>query len=203
MHARMYVLTLLTLCVFVTFPMATHATATSTVITTSTTFAPGEYFFDTLRVASSSTLTLQGDPSRSGFKGVIIHANNVVVDDGSSISADAQGYPAGEGPGAPSPTNYSSGASYGGVGNGNTATSTYGSALHPTELGSGGYGFGGGAMQLIVTGTVQNDGRISADGYSASSGGSIYVTAHTLTGTGVFSAMGGALASGGSYHFPG
>ncbi|HFC11120.1 MAG TPA: hypothetical protein ENJ75_02985 [Candidatus Kaiserbacteria bacterium] len=203
MRARIYILTLLTLCVFVTFPTATHAAATSTVITNNTTLAPGEYFFDTLRVASSSTLTLQGDPSRKGFKGVIIHANNIVVDKGSSISADAQGYPAGEGPGAPSPTNYRSGASYGGVGIGNTATSTYGSALHPIDLGSGGYGSGGGAMQLIVAGMIQNDGRISADGYSASSGGSIYVTTHTLTGTGVFSAMGGALFDDGSYHFPG
>ena len=77
----------------------------------------------------------------------------------------------------------SAGGSYGGLGY-STATCSagpiYGSALTPTDLGSGGGGTtiaaggsdyadrvggnGGGAIRLIVTGTLTNNGTISANG---------------------------------------
>ncbi|HEX8946936.1 MAG TPA: hypothetical protein VF829_01855 [Candidatus Paceibacterota bacterium] len=189
------------------FPAAAHAQATSTVISKNTTFAPGEYFFDTLTIASSSTLTLNSDPNAaSAFKGVIIHAQNLTIEHGSRISADMQGYEMGKGPGVSAIS--SAGSSYGGVGAGNTATSapTYGSVLHPTDLGSGGYGAygqGGGAIQLIVSGTLTNDGTVSANAGSSASGGSIYVETGALTGAGSFQARGGGLYMSGWYKMPG
>ena len=81
---------------------------------------------------------------------------------------------------------------------------TYGSALVPIDPGSaggatsGGWSAGGGAIRLIVSGTLTNNGVISANGtqnvwngYSAGgSGGSIYATVGTLAGSGSFSANG-------------
>lgn len=83
------------------------------------------------------------------------------------------------------------GASYGGVGYRNTATSTYGSADNPIDLGSGGSGPGGGALALTVSDTLTNNGTISAGGSLSASGGSILVHAHSLIGNGTFSANGG------------
>ena len=72
------------------------------------------------------------------------------------------------------------------------------------DLGSGGgdynvsTGVGGGAIRLIVTGTLTNNGIISANGASATgsgdggAGGSVYVTTSTLAGSGIFTANGGA-----------
>ena len=91
---------------------------------------------------------------------------------------------------------------------------TYGSSLAPVDLGSGGSasynaswqgaasgGNGGGAIRLIVSGTLTNNGVISANGSpsggsngsggGAGSGGSVYVTTSTLAGSGVFQANGG------------
>lgn len=172
--------------------------ATSEVITSNTTFAPGEYFFDSLTIASSSTLTLQGNPDTPlTFKGVIIHAQNMIVEKGSFVSAYAEGYSRSAGPGAP--TTYQAGASYGGLGNANAATTTYGSALYPTDLGSGSYQPGGGAIRLIVADTFTNDGIIGANGGQTASGGSINVETGVLTGSGIFEARGGGVATPGYY----
>lgn len=178
-------------------PFVSHA-ATSVVISQNTTFAAGEYFFDSLTITSSSTLTLLGNPAATSFKGVIIHAENLTVDSGSRISADGAGYGRGTGPGAPS--YYRHGASYGGVGEGNAATSTYGSAMYPTELGSGSYGPGGGAIQLLVSKTLTNNGAITAYGKGSGSGGSIYAEAGTLSGAGAFTAIGSNLTNAGGYY---
>jgi RHS repeat-associated protein len=134
--------------------------------------------------------------------GVTLNAGSVEVDPGSSINADGQGYLALDGPGA-GPQGNSIGGSYGGLGGGQTANLTYGSASAPTDLGSGGgvynvyTGVGGGAIRLIVAGTLTNNGIISANGAPVTgeggggSGGSVYVTTATLAGSGVFTANGG------------
>jgi hypothetical protein len=115
---------------------------------------------------------------------------NITIASGSSIAAYGKGYV--EGPGAPSLS--WAGASYGGIGAGNTPTSIYGSEMEPVDFGSGGYGpsRGGGAIRLVVDNLLSNDGIISADGDSTSSGGSIYVTTRNLTGNGTISANGGS-----------
>ena len=135
--------------------------------------------------------------------GVTLNAGSVQVDAGSSINADGQGYVALAGPGAGGQGN-EVGGSYGGLGGGQSANLTYGSASAPTDLGSGGgvynvsTGVGGGAIRLIVTGTLTNNGVISANGANATgsggggAGGSVYVTTGTLAGSGVFTASGGA-----------
>jgi hypothetical protein len=76
----------------------------------------------------------------------------------------------------------------------------------PNIAGSGGAqstpnyigGWGGGAVRVIVTGTLQMDGRISANGGNGSglgggggSGGAVWVSAGTLAGAGLISANGG------------
>ena len=81
-------------------------------VTTDTTLDPGAYSYEDLTVRSGATLTLAGDVA--GGTGVSISATNITVEEGAAISANGQGYPAGEGPGAPEPG--SSGAGHGGVG---------------------------------------------------------------------------------------
>lgn len=177
------------------------------VVLSSTSLPAGEYRFNNLAITASSTLTLMGDLTASTtFRGVKITARNITVDVDSSISADMQGYNQEiSGPGA---AIYPGGASYGGVGNNNVANSVYGSATHPTELGSSGPSIccsvnknGGGAIRLVVAETLANNGTISADGSSPStSGGSIYVTTNNLAGDGSFHTNGG---SGSAYHYTG
>ena len=167
-------------------------------------------------ITNNAVLTLNSNTSLAGFKGVKITADNITVEAGSSISADGTGYGSCAGPGAATRcTGYGgAGAGYGGKG-GNSfyndgAGPTYGSAMEPTDLGSGGgdasfYYFpgspGGGAIRLIVNNTFQNDGSISANGGAPAgggggSGGSIYVTTNNLSGSGTFTANGSGVVSG-------
>ena len=131
-------------------------------------------------------------------------AGSLQVNAGSGISADAQGYASYQGPGGANDI-YIGGA-HGGRGSGNPA-SPYDSYLAPMDLGSGGgpwgasWGDGGGAIRLIVSGTLANHGTISANGTSGGNsgggaGGSIWVTTGTLAGAGTFMAN-GAGGSGG------
>lgn len=140
-----------------------------------------------------------------------------------SINADAKGFYVGQGPGAPPTTSgqYGAGGSYGGIGgtgDGSSppSTSTYGSLTAPIDLGSGGGRtcglgansgtdtglWGGGAIQLNVTGTTTISGSISANGSGTNSGGlcwvpgggsggSVYLTTGVLTGSGTVSVNGG------------
>jgi hypothetical protein len=157
-----------------------------------TTLAAGEYTYENLVITNDATLTLQGDPnSVNSFKGVKINAVNITIDPGSYISANLQGYGAGNGPGVSLTSN--AGASYGGVGNGNTSSTIYGSATKPLDLGSGGEHPGGGAIYLNVSNTFTDNGTVVADGGSASSGGSIYVTTKNITGNGYLDAYGGGI----------
>jgi len=109
------------------------------------------------------------------------------------------------------------GAGYGGSGGdgfGSTGGITYGSMIAPTDLGSGGGGTrtvdqaggdGGGAVKLVVGGTMTLNGLITADGgmgirnggsfsdYASGggSGGSVWLDVDTLEGSGSITANGG------------
>ena len=167
----------------------------------------GEYRFNNLIIKNNATLTLVSNPSSANsFKGVKIIAANLNINSGSFISADKTGFGfnvGNFGPGAPpqtydpdNPSPYYFGASYGGIGFGSNALYTYGSSTKPIDLGSSGNvttnrARGGGAIKLIISGTLTNDGTISANGGETASGGSIYVTTNTFTGSGTFQVNGG------------
>jgi len=169
------------------------------VVTSNVSLPAGEYNFNNLTITNNATVTAEGDEnSADSFKGVKINAINLTITSGSSISADRNGY--GTGPGA---GGWQSGASYGGVGHGNPASSTYGSAMHPLDLGSIGARKGGGAIRLAISGILQNDGVVSATGDASGSGGSIFVTTNTLKGAGAFQANGGGLFAIGYFQGPG
>ena len=137
------------------------------------------------------------------------------------VTADARGYSAQSGPGAGGSTAYMTGGGGGYGGNGGRGGRgdggyinplapggvSYGSITQPLDLGSGDgggsyAGRGGGAIRLIVAGTLTVDGELTADGAAATccsgygngggSGGSVYITAGTVAGVGVISANGGA-----------
>ncbi|PWU11637.1 MAG: hypothetical protein C5B50_23020 [Verrucomicrobia bacterium] len=182
-----------------------------------------------LTVLSNATLICQGANIGAPVSnqwvgiGVDIVAASVTVAAGGAISADGQGYAGGTAAGPASGNGPGGGTArhcgnsggggfgaYGGQGGG----SPYGSPTAPTDLGSGGGGQdcgssgpggnGGGAIRLIVAGTLQLDGTISSGGAGtgagnagAGSGGSIYATVGTLAGAGTFHADGGPGPSGG------
>ena len=166
-------------------------------------------------VAANSSIVLQSANNAAQVNGqwagvgVTINAGSVQVDAGSSINADGQGYAGGypepgNGPGGGA-GGTTTGGSYGGVGY-NSGGTTYGSQFQPVDLGSSASGFcayggchwagsGGGAIRLVVTGTLTNNGVISANGgggESGGAGGSVWVTTGTLTGSGIFTAIGGS-----------
>jgi hypothetical protein len=138
-----------------------------------------------------------------------------VIQEGGGISLDAAGFVGGQGPGAGGYLhndlygNSGGGGGYGGLGASSVAGASggnsYGSVLQPTDLGSGGGtfttadgGFGGGALQINVTKSLQLDGAISAnggdfltEGGGGGSGGSLWLTVGALSGTGTISANGG------------
>jgi RHS repeat-associated protein len=160
-----------------------------------------------ITVTGNSTILLQATNTTAQVNGtwqgagVTLNAGSLQVDAGSSINANGQGYAQDAGPGYTA----GSGGSYGGLGGGGYAATMYGSAAIPVDLGSGGSNFqyggsmGGGAIRLIVSGTLTLNGTISANGEKvepsgggAGSGGSVYVTTGTLAGAGSFTANGGS-----------
>lgn len=146
-------------------------------------------------ITMTGDITIQSGGSITG--NVTATAANLTVDSGGSINVTGKGYAGGNGPGKGVDSYFASGAGYGGVGGGSGATGgiAYGSLIEPTDLGSGsgissGYGSnaGGGAVKLIVSGTLKNNGSIIADGsintYGAGgSGGSIWINTNILAGT--------------------
>jgi hypothetical protein len=121
---------------------------------------------------------------------------------GSSVSANARGYPSQSGPGAGVS---GIGASHGGVG-GNGGAPVYGSVQAPDRFGSGGGntpgnsgGAGGGRIRLSVVGTLTVAGGLTADGAvtcgGGGSGGSIHIEAGSVTGGGRVSADGSSCTS--------
>lgn len=176
------------------------STEPEVVVDSNKSLSSGAYNFNNLVITNNATLFADGDPyATSSFKGVAINAVNITITSGSHISTDGSGYNVSQpGYGTPPPSLYYAGASYGGVGGGNTETSTYGSATNPTDLGSGAgvccsafAGRGGGALKIMVSNIFRNDGSVSANGGASGSGGSIYVIANEITGEGTFHANGG------------
>jgi len=171
-----------------------------------TTWSAGEYNYENLVITNNAVLTLEGDPeSAENFKGVKINVVNLTIAEGASISADQKGYGPNQGPGAVQDTSPVSnpGAGYGGASSNDGVT--YGSAIEPIDLGSGGAGLnhGGGAMHIVVSETFTNDGVVSSSGGESSSGGSIYVQASKIKGDGIFRANGGQLFQTGYFKSPG
>jgi hypothetical protein len=141
-------------------------------------------------------------------------SGNAQVGPAAAISADGGGWSADSGPGAgTTASNYtSSGGGHGGAGGfsqgGAAGGETNGLVVTPVDWGSGGgvlfgqvagFSQGGGAINLIVGGTLTINGDISANGnngvYPGSgggAGGSIWLTTGTLDGNGLIAADGGA-----------
>jgi YD repeat-containing protein len=185
------------------------------------------YDFTSIEIQSGGTLYLQGDPSNLETPGVTITTGSLLVASGGSISADGLGHPhsqgIGEGTDATIAITYgtSGGAGYGGLGGAGACGAAggipYGNPYTPDDLGSGGGdypgyysgigGAGGGAMKLVVSGSISVNGTISSNGTNGSgswhgaggggSGGSIWIIAETLDGSGMIEADGG---DGGAQH---
>jgi len=146
-------------------------------------------------------LTHSDNSTAESYRVNMTIAGDTTVDTYGQVNVDGLGYDVRQGPGKP--TNNGAG-SYGGRGGayrialGDVAGATYGSAIAPDNLGSGGnISSGGGAIQLTVAGTTDISGVISAKGQShidggCGSGGSIYLTTATLVGAGSIQADGGS-----------
>ncbi len=195
-----------------TFTIDTSITAANTtyegqdiVVSGCTVTIDGPHAFNTLTVANNGVVTHPAPAGSTTYSLNLTIAGDVRVDSGSKITGDGQGYAVNTGPGAGSTGSlaYSArGAGYGGTG-GRCADDLiagggpYGSVTQPVDLGSGGGlrfgagGVGGGAIRLLVAGTLTVNGTISADGAPApgygsggGSGGSIWITAGALSGSG-------------------
>jgi len=146
---------------------------------------------NSLNVLGGGTLTHSANSSAEVNKLNVTVYGNVGVNVNGRIDVTAKGYSYGYGPGTGSES-----GSYGGRGyNGGVC---YGSIIAPTNMGSGprpNGSSGGGAIRMVVGGTICNDGLISADGGSLSwptgAGGSIWLTSGRLIGTGIIRAVGG------------
>ncbi|MGE5607820.1 MAG: carboxypeptidase regulatory-like domain-containing protein, partial [Bacillota bacterium] len=174
-------------------------------------------------ITGHSTLTLQSKDRTTQVNGawagvgVELTAGRMTLGADSVITADGQGYaggtPAkpGSGPGGGSAGNGLTGTGAGhGVAGGTTGPlaggPTYGSAVTPVDLGSGGGGgysgagggAGGGAITVHVAQDFTLDGIITASGANGvswgdggGSGGSVFITAGGIGGTGIIRANGG------------
>ena len=168
----------------------------------------------TLLIRSNSWLTFS-NTTHSGL--VVTVTSNAIIEAGAGIMLDGKGYGSSQGPGTGGQRT-GGGAGFGGYG-GNSASNSgggnsYGSYLGPLDVGSGGgyynnvngAGSGGGAIHLIVSGSLTLDGTITANGTAAlvqgnggGSGGAVWLNAGKLFGAGLISANGGpgGMPSGG------
>lgn len=167
------------------------------VISSDASWSAGSYTYRDITITNNAILTLEGTHTNdSDGYGVTISARNIIIESGSSISANNQGYSAFFGPGKPSPDgSLSGGAGYGGAGGEGRRTEnwggpSYGSALNPTDLGSGSNGAGGGAI-IISCDSISIFGNIQANGTGGGSGGSVNIQTATIIGSGSISANGG------------
>jgi PKD repeat protein/uncharacterized membrane protein len=166
----------------------------------------GTYTYGNVVVTSNGRL---GVGNWCGTSGVTLSAQNVTIEEGGWISASHLGSCDRSQPGA---GHEGSGAGHGGRGGarfGVAGGEPYGSIYQPDTLGSRGGsanvstdgGPGGGALHLIVDGTLLVQGLIAADagdGWSdqtvnggGGSGGSLWIETQVLTGTGLIRANGG------------
>jgi hypothetical protein len=158
-----------------------------------------------------ATLEHTANTSAETYKIDLSVAGSGYVAEGAKITATARGYKGVNGPGVKV---IGVGASYGGRGytHGNDGTSSpcYGSALCPTNCGSGAQynsetaRSGGGAIKVSFGGPLVLEGVIEANGsgynYYTPSGGSVWLTAASLSGSGTISACG---ANGSKLYFGG
>ncbi len=149
---------------------------------------------------------------------VWIVCSNLTVAADATINVEHRGYSRGAGDGSSTAT---FGGSHGGRGaaseSGWGRPDPYGSLLHPTDPGSGGWstiggagpisGDGGGAIRIDATSHVEIHGTLSADGQngggvhaSGGSGGSIFINCRTFSGsgTGLLTVRGGSGGTGAS-----
>lgn len=149
---------------------------------------------DTLNI---ETINLKNQSQLTVAKGKILDivADDVSIESESKINLNGTGYKNGAGPGF---SVTGAGSSHGGLGEGSGAhliSPVYGSAIEPTDMGSGGIdkASGGGALKLRVNNTFINNGKVSANASAGdgASGGSIFVIASRIEGDGEFSVNGG------------
>jgi hypothetical protein len=149
---------------------------------------------------AGTALTITANASIEGSSGPLV---------ASRIDASSRGQAPQSGPGAPTFCGNLPGAGYGGAGGPDSSGCdhpgvTYGSISAPADLGSGGADArGGGAIHLIVGGTLTIDGSITADGapgvtYSGGSGGSVWISCASFQGAGPITAIGGNATYAGS-----
>lgn len=183
---------------------------------------PASGAFGSFTIQSGATVVALGDTTcvneAAGGTAAVPYGRGVVISAGSfeingTLTADLQGFR--NGPGTSSV--YMIGAGHGGAGAVRKKNEfflhlpigkpPYGSALTPTELGSGcSYSTGGGAIKLIASGDISINGTVTASASgkltaSNSSGGSIWIAAGgELYGTGIIRAegMGGGSDNGGA-----
>ncbi len=183
---------------------------------------PASGAFGSFTIQSGATVVALGDTTcvneAAGGTAAVPYGRGVVISAGSfeingTLTADLQGFR--NGPGTSSV--YMIGAGHGGAGAVRKKNEfflhlpigkpPYGSALTPTELGSGcSYSTGGGAIKLIASGDISINGTVTASASSKltasnSSGGSIWIAAGgELSGTGAIRAegMGGGSDNGGA-----
>ena len=183
---------------------------------------PASGVFGSFIIESGATVVALGDTTcvneAAGGTAAVPYGRGVVISAGSfeingTLTADLQGFR--NGPGTSSV--YMIGAGHGGAGAVRKKNEfflhlpigkpPYGSALTPTELGSGcSYSTGGGAIKLIASGDISINGTVTASASSKltasnSSGGSIWIAAGgELSGTGAIRAegMGGGSDNGGA-----
>jgi RHS repeat-associated protein len=168
-----------------------------------------------LTVQSGGTLTAASWDGNTG--GVLyLDVDELTVESGGVVHADAKGYPQYTGPGLGTSV---TGGGYGGEGASSTYPAAngkpYGSPTEPFLLGSGGGepgftsgGIGAGIVK-INAGQVTNQGTISTNGGTGGdfygqeggggSGGSIWISADVLTGTGTIRSTGGRGGQWNSY----
>lgn len=123
--------------------LAAPSAAQDLIVSGNTSLGPGTFVYDRVVVLPGGTLTLLSDPNLNppwGL-GTTILANEITVEANGAISADAQGFPSGQGPGAGGPSGYhAGGAGHGGRGETGSGLGglPYGDPLAPVALGSGG-----------------------------------------------------------------
>ena len=178
--------------------------------------------FNSFTIDSGTTVVALGDTTyvneAAGGTAAVPYGRGVVISAGSfaingTLTADLQGFR--NGPGTSG--TYMVGAGHGGAGavrkrdefflHSSIGKTQYGSAIAPTELGSGcSYSTGGGAIKLVASGDIAINGTVTASASSKltasnSSGGSVWIAAGgELSGTGVIRAegMGGGSNNGGA-----
>ena len=167
----------------------------------------GDQTFDNVRVFGAGSLAPPYEGSLSLFL-----TGDCRIEDG-IIGASGRGYGPSRGPGAGgnNVTDGGAGGSYGGRGGSiysALSPDPYGSEQLPIDFGSGGgYGYnnsvgysggaGGGAVRLVVNGTLLVNGRLEVNGNDSSpyggggSGGSLLLRVGALSGNGTIRANGG------------